>query len=313
MEPVVFSPDGTLLFKPSLPRDWKGNILSGSQPFFYQGSFGTITVQKFYDPKFSICYAVASFLQKVKLSWKESSMFNLRYILEGGMRYRDDSKKLIKIRSGQFNSVWAPDRITSVEFQEGNFEMLMIAYEPSIVQELLPSFPQVRNFQRESSVQWIRDGRESYDLLNSHYKDEARRFFYETKIREHLLTFLQPSPKEGLEKFSDDEIERIYQVDHKILKDLNQHHSTEHLARFARMPEGKLISLFKEITGVSMFERYKEAKLQKARKYLLETDVQVKVLYEIVGYESYTGFVDAFKERFGLSPLRYRKKFRPFD
>jgi two-component system response regulator YesN len=61
-----------------------------------------------------------------------------------------------------------------------------------------------------------------------------------------------------------------------------------------------------------MFERYKEAKLQKARRYLLETDVRVNQLYKTAGYDSYSGFVRAFKDHFKLTPHKYRKKYRPF-
>jgi AraC-like DNA-binding protein len=124
---------------------------------------------------------------------------------------------------------------------------------------------------------------------------------------------LLPLPQKRFENYPDELVERIYKVDREILSDLTKHHSTKDLADFSRMPEAKLIALFKEIIGVSMFDRYKEAKLLKAKKYLLETDVQIKVLYEMVGYESYTGFVEAFRERFGLSPLQFRKRFRPFD
>ena len=315
MEPVIYSPNGALSFQPSLPSGWRGNILPGSKAFSHEGPAGTITLQKFYDGKFSICYTVANLLHRIKLSWEEEPLLKLRYILEGRLNYKEDSGRLIKVKQGQFNATWSPGRLTTADFKKGNFEMLQIAFKPGLVQEVLPRFPQVRSFPAESSIQWTREDREKniYELLNVPYNNEALRFFYETKIREHLLSFLLPVQKEGIEGYTEDEIERVYKVDHKILKDLSQHHSTEDLARFVKMPEAKLIALFKEIMGVSMFERYKEAKLQKAKKYLLETDIQVKVLYELVGYNSYTGFVEAFKDRFGLSPLQYRKKYKPFD
>lgn len=314
MEQIVYSSKGTLSFKQSLPGDWKGSILSGSIPYTYEGPLGNLTLQKFRDEKFSICYTKGYFPRKIKLSWEESSLLRLQYVLDGGFSYKGDMGKRIKLRPGQFNAVWSPGRETVAEFTKGSFEMFHISFTPGIVQELLPTFPEVRSFQPESAVQWIEDKQKSiYELLNVPYSDDARRFFYKTRIREHLLSFLLPTPKQGLEKYSEDEIERVHRVDHRILNDLTKHHSAEDLASFVKLPEAKLIALFRDIFGVSMFERYKEAKLQKARKYLLETDIQVKVLYEIVGYESYTGFVEAFKERFGISPLQYRKRFKPFD
>ena len=314
MEALIHSSHGALVLSPSLPYDWKGGILSGSQPYTYEGPAGAVTIQKFHDEKFSICYAVAHFLEKIKLFWKEEPLLRLQYLLDGKLQYGGTDERPIRLKSGQVNAIWAPGRETMADFSKGSYEIFQIAFQPELVQKLLPQFPLVRSFS-ETSRQWINEDRQKdiYEILNVLYSEDARRFFYETKIREHLLSFLLPSPREGLDRYTEEEIERIYKVDRKILKNLNQHHTTEDLARFAKMSEGKLITAFKEIIGVSMFDRYKEAKLQKAKRYLLETDVQVKALYAMVGYDSYTGFVEAFTERFRLSPLRYRKKYRPFD
>jgi len=315
MEPVLHSSHGTITLSPSLPRGWRGGILSGSQPFSYEGPLGRATIQKFRDEKFSICYAVSDFLQKIKLYWKEEPLVRLQYVLDGRLQYRGEDKKLVKVKDGQVNVVWAPQRETTADFSAGKIELFQIAIHPEIVKEILPQFPDVQSLPQESSRQWIGEERHKdiYEMLNVPYKDSVRRFFYGIKVREHLMRFLVTSPQKNVHQYSEDAIERVYKVDREILKDLTKRHSTKDLADFVKMPEGKLIQLFKEIIGVSMFDRYKEAKMQKAKQYLLETDVQVKVLYEIVGYESYTGFVEAFKERFGLSPFQYRKKFRPFD
>jgi AraC-like DNA-binding protein len=315
MKPVLYSSHGTLLLKPSLPYEWNGGVLAGSEAYSYEGPLGTATIQKFRDKKFSICYAASNFFQRIKLFWDEKPLLRLQYILDGTFRYCGNGERAIKLRSGQVNAVWAPGRETIADLEKGDFKIFQIAFSLELVQELLPQFPAVASLPNETSKQWIGEDREKdiYDILNAPYEDNAQRFFYGTKIREHLLSLLLPAPPQGLERYTDDEIERVYKVDRKILKDLSQHYTTEELAAYVKMSEGKLIAAFKEIIGASMFDRYKEAKLQKAKKYLLETDTQVKVLYEMVGYSSYTGFVEAFTERFGLSPLRYRKKFRPFD
>jgi AraC-like DNA-binding protein len=315
MEPIIHSSLGTLTLSPSLPMTWKGEILSGSQPYSYDGALGTATLQKFRDEKFSICYAVSNFLQKIKLFWNEEPLLRLQYVMDGRLQYGGTDREWFKIKAGQMNAAWAPGRETAANFPKGRFEIFQIALGPEIVRELLPEFPSINSIPPETSRQWIGGDRQKdiYEILKASYSDNTRRFFYGIKVREHLLHYLRPMPDKNLNRYPEEIVERIHRVDREILKDLTQHHTNKDLANFARMPEGKLITLFKEIIGVSMFDRYKEAKLEKAKKYLLETNEQIKVLYETVGYESYTGFVEAFKERFGLSPLKFRKKFRPFD
>jgi AraC-like DNA-binding protein len=315
MEPVIQSSHGQLALQPALPINWDGGILAGSVPYFYKGPLGELTIQKFQDKRFSICYAVANFFQKIKLFWNEQSVLRLQYALDGKLNYRERTSSFFKLKAGQINAVWAPGRQTEAHFSKGHYEIFQIAFDSELIKELVPNFPDPKSFPPETFKQWIGDERQKdiYNILNIAYNENARRFFYETKIREHLLHFLLLPPSYPRLPYSDEEKERIFAVDRKILKNLSIHYSTEELARFARMPETKLVAAFKAIVGVSMFERYKEAKLQKAKKYLLETDVQIKVLFEMVGYDSYSGFVEAFTIRFGLSPLRFRKKFRPFD
>jgi AraC-like DNA-binding protein len=315
MEPVFQSSHGVISLIPSLPAGWTGGILPGSHPYSYVGPLGAATVQKFDDKRFSICYLVSEFLQKIKLFWKEESLLRLQYVLDGKLQYREPKGKLIKLKPGQVNAVWSPGRATTADLKEGRLEILQIAFRPEVVQELLPDFPDDVRLPAESSRQWIGQDRQKdiYELLNVSYTDDARRFFYSIKVREHLLRFLLPIPGQDLSSYPEEIIERIFRVDREILKDLTKHHNSKDLADLVKLPEARLVTLFKEIIGVSMFDRYKEAKLEKAKRYLVETDIPIKALSKMVGYESYTGFLDAFKEKFKISAYRYRKNYRPFD
>lgn len=314
MEPVIYTSQGALPFRPSLPPAWKGHVLSGSQPYSFEGQACAIALQKFLDPKFSICYAVADFFQKVKLTWEEGPWLRLQYVLSGVLKYKGDSGRNVKIKAGQYNAIWSPGRHTTGEFTTGRFEMLQLTFKPELVRELLPGFPDTGILPTENKVHWLGEEMAKVrSLLDLVHEGEARRFLYETRIREQLFACLSPLAYQKFDHYDEEKIGRIHAVDHRILDNLEHHYSIAELANIAHMSESELVTMYKDIIGVSMFDRYKEAKLEKARQYLLETKEQVKNLYKIVGYGSYSGFVEAFKKRFGLSPLQYRKKFRPFD
>lgn len=314
MEPLIHSSQGILPFSPALPSQWAGHILSGSQPYSYEGPLGQAVLQKFRDEDFSICYAVTNFLQKIKLSWKEEPLLRLQYVLEGGLQYRGTEAKVIKMRAGEANAVWAPGRETVADMKKGKFEIFQIAFRPELVQALLPGFPELTVLPPETAKQSIGEDRNKdiFKILDAAYDGNTRRFFYDVRIREHLFWFLRPKPEKKDNYHTDEMKERIFRIDKKILEDPTKHFTTKELAKMSNLNEGRLLELFKEIIGVSMFERYRDAKLEKAKKYLLETDERINMLYEKVGYESYSGFIGAFTDRFGLSPLQFRKKYRPF-
>ena len=82
------------------------------------------------------------------------------------------------------------------------------------------------------------------------------------------------------------------------------------LARLVHMTEFKLKWAYKAVIGRPMFERLREARLEQARQLLLHTDEQIKNIHKKVGYKSLSAFEEAFKEKYGLPPLRYRKWHR---
>lgn len=49
---------------------------------------------------------------------------------------------------------------------------------------------------------------------------------------------------------------------------------------------------------------------KKALQYLQETDMKTYEISEQVGYNNVRRFVDAFKQRYGVSPMEYKKNMR---
>jgi AraC-like DNA-binding protein len=312
MEPVIYSPGGTIAFQPAFPKEWRGKLLAGSNAWYSLSEHGEVTLQKFRDEDFYLSYADCHFPKKVELSWTEEPFLRLQYILEGRMEYRA-AGKLVKLKAGQVNAVWAPGRKTTASFAKGKFKIFQISFSAGIVQELLPEFPEVKGFPAEHLKRWFDKGRnKAIDaVLTATYTAEMLRFYYKTVIREFLLSYSQPTSKKE-DKYPEHIRAAIQKVDLKILEDPNKYYTTKELANLAKLSETILVKAYKDIIGTSMFERYKEAKFERALKYLVETNEQIKVIYKLAGYGSVSGFVDAFTSHFGLSPRRYRQKHRHF-
>jgi AraC-like DNA-binding protein len=67
---------------------------------------------------------------------------------------------------------------------------------------------------------------------------------------------------------------------------------------------------FARVFGMGTFERLLQRKMDRA-KYLLETtDRQVQDVSEMAGYETVTGFINAFRKQFKMTPKDWRKKSR---
>ena len=80
------------------------------------------------------------------------------------------------------------------------------------------------------------------------------------------------------------------------------------LSSLLYLSEKQTNRLIKKIFGMDFRECLSKIRMKSAKKLLRETKKDVKDIAEAVGYESYNGFYLAFKSKFNMTPLEYRKK-----
>ena len=79
------------------------------------------------------------------------------------------------------------------------------------------------------------------------------------------------------------------------------------LARAVRLSPAHLQRLFKQETGVHISDLLSESRLCNAAQLLATTDMEIKEVAYLAGYQHHSSFVRAFQRRFGLSPKEYRR------
>lgn len=70
---------------------------------------------------------------------------------------------------------------------------------------------------------------------------------------------------------------------------------------------GYLSRLFKKETGMNFSQFLTKARIEKAQKYLLQTDLRLSEISALVGYDDVKYFSQLFKKHAGLAPHEYRK------
>lgn len=80
------------------------------------------------------------------------------------------------------------------------------------------------------------------------------------------------------------------------------------LAERLNVSEVYLRRKFKEVTGTSPAKYRNALRLGKAASYLKFGDISVQEISDTLGYSTVSHFIKEFKERYGISPLQYRKR-----
>lgn len=98
---------------------------------------------------------------------------------------------------------------------------------------------------------------------------------------------------------------------HQTLAYIRRHQDTrldiDMLAEKACMSKDHFIRIFKRETGETPNVYITKRKQEKAELALVTTDLPVKVIANMVGYEDYSYFNRLFKKNAGVTPLQYRE------
>lgn len=95
-----------------------------------------------------------------------------------------------------------------------------------------------------------------------------------------------------------------------IIDHLDQEITVADLCRITCMSASKLTRLFKQAEGATPQEFVRSRRMERACELLEGSDASMAEVARAVGFARQGSFSEAFKERFGVSPLKYRRTAR---
>lgn len=109
-------------------------------------------------------------------------------------------------------------------------------------------------------------------------------------------------------KLSDIDIEHLNEARELIDKDVSRHYTILEIARQVGLSESRLTRGFKQLHNMGLFEYLENARLEKGKGLIENTDKSLKEISKSLGYKYRNSFSLAFKKKFGTDPRSWRKK-----
>ncbi|GBC59673.1 AraC family transcriptional regulator [Desulfonema ishimotonii] len=157
----------------------------------------------------------------------------------------------------------------------------------------------------------------AHQILHEPLYGIPRRLFLEGKALEFIARQISwMNSRKGLRKqsrgpvLSSGEKERIHAARDLMVQDMSNPPTLSELSRKLCLSINKLESGFQTIFGTTVFGYLKEYKMQKARLFFEETDMNVSQVAWTVGYINVSHFGAAYKKRFGIRPKTYLRSVR---
>ncbi len=126
------------------------------------------------------------------------------------------------------------------------------------------------------------------------------------RLLAHANSKLKPQihPTHSLSQKPDQMIQKI---NHYLEEDPYQQTDLNTLAKSLHISPSHLRRKFRNLTGLSLGNYQIHYRMNRAIKYLVNTDTPLTEIAEISGYNSLAAFSRSFKQRFGETPSDYRK------
>jgi len=226
-----------------------------------------------------------------------------------------------------YNMYYLPSLDLSLDVKKGTrlYTKIEMQYPLAQLKLLAPYFPLLENFLEQvdqgnptllhtsnqvASSEMLTGVRQ---IVHNPYSAGVKKIHAEAKSMSTLINALEafnqnkPSSPPRLTHY---EAEQVYQAKDHLLENIDTPISLANLASLVGTNKFKLNVGFKEVYGVTVFDFYLNARMEKAQFLLLETNDSIETIAYLTGYNDLYSFSKAFKKYFGASPRHYRA--RPF-
>jgi len=315
---------GLITLIPINADDIGGILLPGSQTLFSEKDFGTILIQEFNADHYSLRYSIFNFLKKITLLFQEEKTGIIsRFLLKGSLSIKIRGEEKVHLREGQFILLSAIDNKETAVFDKGKeYRIFDTAYSIETLKQLVTSFPSLNEYisagsSAKGSLKLQRPRFASpkmteivYDLLKCPYDENLRKLYFENKVNDFLFEMLVQTykTKPVAAELEPKELDAVVNARNIILSDLKKHFTIPEISQQVQLNEFKLKAGFKQQFGTGIFEFLIQARMEKARKLLIETDKPIKEIASLTGYDHLTNFITAFGRYFEVTPGSLRRK-----
>lgn len=134
------------------------------------------------------------------------------------------------------------------------------------------------------------------------YEGLTRKLYLESKIREIIAYCFEETNESYPIKLSTRDIDCIKHAAQLITDCMNRPITIKELSKRIGINETKLKVGFKSVFGTTVFGYLQDLRMNKAKRFLLDTELTIEEISRKCGYINLSNFSNAFKKYFSISP-----------
>jgi AraC-like DNA-binding protein len=308
------------------PPDTSSFVMPHAVTNVRYGSFGSIVVQEERDEEFTLRLIFFDIDQPVEISvLVEEPAAVLVYTTVGDspITLNTDNEELI--RQGAYYMLYAPGGQFPVQLEAGGYFIIQVELSQQLLDRLaykhFVMFEVTQSINERDPVGLLqgpypinRRVKETLDkLLHCDLEDAERSLYQEARVLDLLLLFVEDIRAGKFEKapgnfnFTADDIKAIKEAGELKVEQAGDDLRLKDVARKINLHPKKLQAGFKLVFNRGTRAFTSEARIEKAKVLLRESDMSIAEIAYETGYANDSSFIRAFKREVGVTPAAYRK------
>ena len=303
-------------------------IIPGARGIEASGYFGSMQFYEIECPGFYIWYSNYRMTRRTYMyGMMDAPMLELHFTINNTVHYKLEGLNEATLLQGQFNLSYAPFINNIAWFQKDEiYTTFDIHFSQDYLERLAAYFPVLGNFlenvdhgiagmiSRHHAQMTAEISALIRRILRCEYAGDIRNLYLQAKVQELLLLALEQLGA-GEEKNVDIvlrpyDIEKIREAHDYLLRNMDNPCTLIELSRKVAINDFKLKKGFKQLYGTTVYEFLLDARMEKAKVLLLETETSVHEIAFMTGYKNLSSFITAFKKKMGYSPGSFKRMKR---
>lgn len=329
MEFKIATPERKIV--PFSPISASGNVqgsIPGARGIEATGNFGSLRFFEIECPAFSIWYSNNQISKRTHLYYSmDGPMLSLHFVINNTAHYKLDGLTETTLLQGQFNLCYAPVVNLKAWFQKDEtYSTFYIHFSKEYLDKIAPYFPLLDVFMKNvgegiACMLSRQHGQTTPEmsalirsLLRCPYTGEIRTLYLQAKVLELLILALEQLEPKKLKTpdivLRPYDVEKIREAHDYLLRNMDNPCTLVELSHKVGINDFKLKKGFKQLYGTTVYEFLVDARMEKAKTLLMETDTSIHEIAFVTGYKNLSSFITAFKKKMGYSPGSYKRMKR---
>lgn len=310
----------SFVLMPVPPAEYPDEALPGSEMSYAEGLFGKVVIQQVTAEPFHILYNYYHITEQCVLRFTgDAPPLRLLISLKGNACFAVTGMEDIHLEQGQFNVLYAPQINTNLVFEAAEDVLLFNLYLPMNCLQAFTCLPFIQAFMDTAgncrphllfpTAGWItvETIREINYMLGFSESRQMREYLYDIKVKQLLHLLLLQKHYAGVEPITPAMLDSILKARHIIESSIGEILTIDKVAGMAGVSLHDLKKYFKPVTGMNASAFMTQARLNNAKLLVQETDLPIKQIAQITGYDHEQNFIHAFKKHFDYTPFYVRQ------